>query len=209
MIGDQIKVQGEIMEVKKELGKGKSGYSYLMVGDKHKYVLKKMHKEPCPYYDFEGSKLKSELAAYEKLKGLIKVPQLVDYNLEVEYLIKEYIDGPTAAELIADDSLPEKYIEQAFEMFKLVKDEGINIDYFPTNFVIENEELVYVDYEFNEYQKEWDLINWGIYYWANTAGMKERLETGKITKLNQNSESGIPLKESFKSQVQDWIEEYA
>jgi hypothetical protein len=44
----------------------------------------------------------------------------------------------------------------------------INIDYFPTNFIVQNDELYYIDYECNEYSGEWNFENWGIKYWSKT-----------------------------------------
>lgn len=41
---------------------------------------------------------------------------------------------------------------------------GINIDYFPTNFVVQDGEIYYIDYEDNHYMEEWNFENWGIKY---------------------------------------------
>ncbi|WP_018249550.1 protein kinase family protein [Orenia marismortui] len=208
MIGEVVRVREKEFVVKKFLGKGKSGYSYLIENGDENYVLKKMHDEPCPYYDFQDSKVKCEISDYKRLKNLIKMPQLIEYNLEEEYLIKEYIDGPIVAELIAKKQLSEAMVERIFKIFKIMKEAKMNIDYFPTNFVVSNKELIYVDYEFNDYDPQWDLINWGIYYWANIKGMKEYLETGKISKADQAVDSGLPDKETFEEQVQKWINKY-
>ena len=45
---------------------------------------------------------------------------------------------------------------------------GLNIDYFPTNFVVRNGLLWYVDYECNDYTDEWSFETWGIRYWSRT-----------------------------------------
>ena len=45
---------------------------------------------------------------------------------------------------------------------------GINIDYFPTNFVVRDSLIWYVDYECNPYCEEWNFENWGIRYWSYT-----------------------------------------
>lgn len=43
-----------------------------------------------------------------------------------------------------------------------------NIDYFPTNFILQNGVLYYVDYECNDYMEEWNFENWGMKYWSKT-----------------------------------------
>lgn len=43
-----------------------------------------------------------------------------------------------------------------------------NINYFPTNFILQNGVLYYVDYECNDYMEEWNFENWGMKYWSKT-----------------------------------------
>ena len=42
----------------------------------------------------------------------------------------------------------------------------MNIDWFPTNFVVRDGLIWYVDYECNNYMDEWSFENWGIRYWS-------------------------------------------
>ena len=44
----------------------------------------------------------------------------------------------------------------------------LNIDYYPTNFVVNCGKLYYIDYECNAYSDEWNFENWGIKYWSLT-----------------------------------------
>lgn len=51
------------------------------------------------------------------------------------------------------------YLEQIKAMCGLLHPAKINIDYFPTNFIVQNDELYYIDYECNEYSGEWNFEN--------------------------------------------------
>ena len=53
---------------------------------------------------------------------------------------------------------------------------GLNIDYFPTNFVVSGGQLWYVDYECNDYMDRWSFENWGIRYWSRTPEFLEYLQ---------------------------------
>ena len=53
-------------------------------------------------------------------------------------------------------------------MCDLLYPAGLNIDYFPTNFVPSAGMLYYVDYECNAYEDQWDFEHWGIRYWSKT-----------------------------------------
>lgn len=150
------------------LGKGKSGYSYLVTDGKLKYVIKQIHHEPCTYYQF-GNKLESECNAYEVLNSIgIPLPKLFEVDTENERILKEYIDGKTIYDIVLQNEIRNEYLEQMKTMCQLLYKAKMNIDYFPTNFVVYNSQLYYVDYEYNDYMEEWNFENWGIKYWSQT-----------------------------------------
>ena len=52
---DQITVNGRVFSIRRLLGKGKGGYSYLAADEHGEYVVKQIHHEPCDYYTFGDS----------------------------------------------------------------------------------------------------------------------------------------------------------
>ena len=165
---EQITVNGKAYDILKLLGKGKGGYSYLASNGDVRVVLKQIHHEPCDYYQF-GNKIEAEINDYHRLKSIgIRLPEMIDIDVSEERIIKEFIDGKTAYEMILHDELPSHCIEQVKEMCELLYPANINIDYFPTNFVLQGNVLYYIDYECNDYSEEWNFENWGIKYWSKT-----------------------------------------
>ena len=155
------------------LGHGKGGYSYLVEKDGCLYVLKQIHHEPCDYYSF-GNKIEAEINDYHRLLQTgIRLPRMLDVDIENERIIKEYIDGPTIYELVKAVAIDESYIVQVREMAQMARSTGLNIDYFPTNFVVSNRTIYYIDYECNLYMDEWNFENWGVNYWSKTAAFIE------------------------------------
>lgn len=149
------------------LGKGKGGYSYLAENQEGKQVVvKQIHHEPCEYYQF-GNKLESELKDYERLMNLkIRVPLLLDVNKVEERIVKQYIPGQTIEQMKAKGPISKKYIAQMEEMCKILYQEKLNIDYYPSNFIVYESILYYIDYECNEYDEKWDFEHWGKSYWV-------------------------------------------
>lgn len=165
---EQLSVNGKQYKIVKLLGKGKGGYSYLALDGEKKVVLKQIHHEPCEYYTF-GNKIEAELHDYDRLRRIgIPMPVLIDVDIEQERIVKEYIDGPTVFDLVLNDRLPPICIEQVKRMCAILYPANTNIDYFPTNFVLQDGILYYIDYECNDYLPEWDFENWGIKYWSKT-----------------------------------------
>lgn len=164
----KMDVNGKAYEMLKLLGKGKGGYSYLVSDGAQKYVLKQIHHEPCDYYQF-GDKLAAEIHDYNRLKGVgIKIPAMIDFDVTNERILKEFIDGETIYELILRDKMTPDYIDQLHSMCVPLYAAHINIDYFPTNFVVQNGVVYYIDFECNEYMSEWNFENWGVQYWSKT-----------------------------------------
>lgn len=150
----------------KLLGKGKGGYSYLVTDGSKQYVLKQIHHEPCEYYTF-GDKLQSELHDYETLSKIgITMPSLLSVDIRQERILKEYIPGDTVADKLKQGHIEEDWITAVQAMCNLLYKAGINIDYYPTNFVPYDNKLYYIDYECNSYMAKWDFENWGKQYWT-------------------------------------------
>ena len=155
-------------KVIKLLGHGKGGYSYLVENNGKQYVLKQILHEPCDYYSF-GNKIESEINDYNRLVNTkIRIPKMIDVDVLNERIIKEYIDGPTIFELVKKDQMNDLFIEQVKEMANIVYSFGLNIDYFPTNFIVQDGLIYYIDYECNQYMEKWNFENWGIKYWSKT-----------------------------------------
>lgn len=163
-----LSVNGKAYRILKLLGKGKGGYSYLAESDQGKVVLKQIHHEPCDYYQF-GNKIEAELNDYKHLRKIgIALPELLDVDTESERIIKEYIEGDTVYEMILKDRPLGKCLRQVKEMCRLLYAADTNIDYFPTNFIMQDSVLYYVDYECNKYMEKWNFENWGMKYWSKT-----------------------------------------
>jgi TP53 regulating kinase and related kinases len=201
MIKDVI-VNNIEYRINKYLGKGKSGYSYLGEREDKYYVIKQIHHVPCDYYSF-GNKVEAELNSYETLKKIdITIPILIDVDKGKEIIVKEYIDGPVLIDLIANNVIKEEYISQIFNMTKKLYPANLNIDYFPTNFVIQDERIYYIDYECNNYSEELNFENWGIYFWVSSEKIKSFVDTGNYEIIIKN---GKPIRDGLEECVERWI----
>lgn len=173
---DAMRVNEKEYRILKLLGHGKGGYSYLAEREGMLCVLKQIHHEPCAYYAF-GNKIEAEQRDYNRLlRTGIRIPRMLDIDIPNERLIKEFIDGPTIFELVKSDAMQDWYLAQVREMAKAAYEAGLNIDYFPTNFVVKDDRIFYIDYECNDYMDEWNFENWGRKYWSKTREFLDYVE---------------------------------
>ena len=167
-IPENIEVNGKNFSIKKLLGKGKGGYSYLAEKDGKNYTLKQIHHEPCDYFQF-GNKIEAESRDYQRLlEAGINIPKLYEIDFEKEIVLKEFIDGEDIVSLVKNKRMKDEYLSQAREMAKKINEKGLNLDYYPTNFIVQDEKLFYIDYECSEYYDEWNFENWGKKYWSRS-----------------------------------------
>ena len=161
-------INGKEFEQIRLLGKGKGGYSYLVTDGTNQYVIKQIHHEPCDYYTF-GDKLASELRDYEKLRAIgIPMPRLLEVDHAQERILKEFIDGDTIDRIVLHDQMQQGFYDQIHNMCSRLYAANTNIDYYPTNFVVQDGILYYIDYECNDYMQQWDFEHWGSQYWYKT-----------------------------------------
>ena len=170
-MNDKMLVNQAEYNIIRLLGRGKGGYSYLAERDGKYYVLKQIHHEPCDYYTF-GNKIEAEQNDYARLSETgIRIPRMIDIDIQNERIIKEYIDGPTISELVEAGEMKDEYISQVREMADMARNAGLNIDYYPTNFVVQDHLIYYIDYECNTYMDEWSFDTWGVQYWRKSNGL--------------------------------------
>ena len=170
-----LSVCGKDYRLLRLLGRGKGGYSYLAEGETGPVVLKQIHHEPCSYYTF-GNKIEAEERDYGRLQAAgIRIPAMLALDREAERIVKEYVEGPTVMDLVKTGTDVSAYLPQVREMAARAMAAGRNIDYFPTNFVVQDGLLWYVDYECNGYMAEWSFESWGIKYWSRTPELEDWL----------------------------------
>ena len=129
------------------------------------YVLKQIHHEPCDYYSF-GNKIEAEYNDYNRLINTnLSVPRMIDIDFGNERILKEYIEGPDIATLVKKKLMKENYYSQIEEMAQMLKEQNLNIDYYPTNFIVQNDLLYYIDYECNSFMEQYSYHTWGKQYW--------------------------------------------
>ncbi|MBD5133995.1 MAG: serine/threonine protein kinase [Clostridiales bacterium] len=166
---ETLTLSGKEYAILRLLGKGKGGYTYLAQRDGARYALKQIHHEPCDYYQF-GDKLAAELRDYETLSALdIPIPKLLDVDKGQERLLKELLPGETVYQLVLRGGVEPWHLEQVRALSQALREAGLNIDWFPTNFMCRDGVLYYVDYECNGYMDQWSFENWGVRYWSRTS----------------------------------------
>ena len=85
---DIILINNITFKIIKLIGHGKGVYSYLASDGNTEVVIKKIHHEPCSYYNF-GDKIQSELNDYNTLLNLgVRISKMIDMTLLRKSLLR-------------------------------------------------------------------------------------------------------------------------
>lgn len=188
----------------KHLGSGKSGDSFLIMYEGSPAVLKIMHKKP--FINGHTFTIEDELRSYHLLSKLpIDIPKIFTYSKDESYLIKSYIPGDTLAVYISKNDIPIDLYLESYQKFIEYEQLGFNIDYFPTNFVIHNNKLFYVDYEINPYDQKWNFLNWGIHFWFNQEGFKHYYNHQESLSKLISSKTNLPFEMNDHKEMQIFL----
>lgn len=166
-ISDTLAILGDKYRVMEALGKGKGGYSFLVEDTKGRhYTLKCFHHEAVDYYTFSANKVDLELNAYCFLeRSSLKIPRLLYWDRKREIILKEFVPGETAKERVERGEDLSSYFPTLSSIQKDMKERGVNLDWYPSNFIDYKGSLYYIDYEISPYEDKWSFENWGVFHW--------------------------------------------
>ena len=181
-IFNELTKEMETYTLIKELNRVNNGIFYLYIKESNEVVIKELIKK----IDDEGQlEIDKELYSYGRLESLgIYTPKMVGYNREENIVIKEYLEGKDLLGLIRDEKLSKDNFLELLKYAELLNSDNLNIDYFPNNFIMKDNKLFYINYKVFPYTEELNLRNWGIYYWLNSSGVKQYMETGDESTIN-------------------------
>jgi tRNA A-37 threonylcarbamoyl transferase component Bud32 len=77
----------------------------------------------------------------------VPVPRLLDHDVARGYLVKEYLAGANVGETLSHNRLGSGVVDQFGALTRLVKQNGLSIDWSPSNFLVVNGALHYTQYE--------------------------------------------------------------
>ena len=125
------------------------GVAYAYFGDNENVVVSEGVKELFTglFANRKMHTIEAELRDYARLqKAGIHIPRMHTVDIEAERIVKDYIEGSTVMELLNSGTSVEPYLPQVRDMADKAMAAGLNIDYYPTNFVLHDGLLWYVDY---------------------------------------------------------------
>lgn len=176
---DRVRVGDHSYTVLRVLGKQPGGDLYLVTEGGQMFTL-----EECSYLTQEEREkyIAEAVACYNCLRQIgINVPKLVCADAQAGILMKKYIGGEVASNLILTGALKPENLEQAAAMSKAAEKAGVCLDYFPTNYVVCEKQIYYLRYYCTAYDEKDNFDHRGCKYWMRAGDLMKSIagETDK------------------------------
>ena len=125
------------------------------------YFLKKFENDKDGFESFEKSQL------ILKNSG-IKIPKVYLWDKKTMIAVVEFIEGPTAFDILVKNDLEEKYIEKVFKDLWYARTARIYLDFDPRNFFISGDDLIYWPFKYKNYDNKNDFLDRDYKLWIFT-----------------------------------------
>ena len=154
---EEIVIKKQTYKVIKEL----NSVSYLVSLNDKQYVAYDFSDNFNGFDDFRF--------AVKRLKNCgLTMPNVLVVDKKNYRFLVEYIDGPTIEEMLIEDDLEEKIIEQAFILNYKARINGVRLDFNPRKFRCRDGVLYYIPFTFTSYIRAEDFSQKEIRYWFYT-----------------------------------------
>lgn len=161
---EEILVKKNTYKVEEEL----NSFSLLVSKDDKKYVV---YNFTGQYIAFDNFKF-----AAKRLKNCgIITPKVLEIDKKNYRVLAEYIEGPTAFEMIAENELEDSILEQVFNNNFRARYNHLRLDFNPEKFRIRDGKLIYMPFTFTKYIREEDFTEKEIRLWFYTKEFVEEL----------------------------------
>ncbi|MCQ2815254.1 MAG: hypothetical protein MJ227_03075 [Bacilli bacterium] len=113
------------------------------------------------------------------------IPKIRVVDKKSQYILMDFIEGPSVMEELIKGDLPESYYEQIYLTAWYAKANGIILSFKPEHFKKVGEKLCYLAFVFHKYEQKNDFTQHSVYLWFYTKDF-----------INYLSEKGIKGNES-------------
>ena len=180
---EQIKIKGKTYDIVEKISK-----KAFRVSRKNKeFFLKYFVENSLELEDF--TKKSREL----KISG-ISIPKVQLIDKKGNLVLMDYIPGPTALDVIVNQSLDKAYYEKIFEAAWYAEHEKITLNFHPDNWKLYNGKLYYLPFDYEAgYDKNRSFDLTGLRYWFYTKELTDYINSKglKVDKTRLKDEYAI------------------
>ena len=95
-------------------------------------------------------------------------PKCFLYDKKIRWVVLEYIEGENCLNLLKDEPLSEQIIELMFKAFWYARNDRIELDMKPDNFIFANNKLYYMPFKYQKFVSNDNFVQRDIRLWFFT-----------------------------------------
>lgn len=154
---EEIEVKRKVYTVVEQLGE----HSFKVERKGQFFFLKKFEDDPKRFEGFCDAEHRM------RVSGVIN-PKCYLYDKKTRIVVLEYIEGDTCLEALLGGEIPESAIEKLFLTFWYARNDRMELNYQPDNFIFTNGKLYYLPFAYKKYTNNEQFIQKDIRLWFFT-----------------------------------------
>lgn len=139
------------------------------VGDRSFKVVRKGQFFYLKKYDDDKEGFENFVDCEHRLRvSGVTNPKCFLYDKKIRWVVLEYIEGENCLNLLKDEPLSEQIIELMFKAFWYARNDRIELDMKPDNFIFANNKLYYMPFKYQKFVSNDNFVQRDIRLWFFT-----------------------------------------
>lgn len=156
-MNEEIEVKRKVFTVVEQV----SEHSFKVERKGKRYFLKKFEENEERFERFQDAEHRMRVSG-------VCSPKCYLYDKKTRIAVLEYIDGENCLAALQKGALAEEIIELLFKTFWYARNDRMELDYRPENFVYSNGKLYYLPFAYHKYVNHEDFVQRDLRLWFFT-----------------------------------------
>ena len=154
---EEIEVKRKVFTVVEQIGE----HSFKVERKGQFFFLKKFESDDVKFEAF------CDAEHQLRVSGVVN-PRCYLYDKKLKIAVIEYVEGDNCLKTLLNGDLPEGVLEALFKTFWYARNDRLELDYHPDNFVYTNGKLYYLPFKVGRFQNKDSFIQNDIRLWFFT-----------------------------------------
>lgn len=154
---EEIEVKRKVFTVVEQIGE----HSFKVERKGQFFFLKKFESDDAKFEAF------CDAEHQLRVSGVVN-PKCYLYDKKLKIAVIEYVEGDNCLKTLLNGDLPEAVLEALFKTFWYARNDRLELDYHPDNFVYTNGKLYYLPFKVGRFQNKDSFIQNDIRLWFFT-----------------------------------------
>ncbi len=154
---EEIEIKRKVYQVVEQIGER----TFKVARKGEYFFLKKFDDDKAGFQDFVDCEHRLRVSG-------VTNPKCFLYDKNLRWAVIEYVEGDNCLDLLKEGSLSEQILELMFKTFWYARNDGMELDMKPDNFVYTNGKLYYLPFKYKRFVSKDNFVQKDLRLWFFT-----------------------------------------